>query len=132
VVIEGEGEEEEEEGGWEEEDEADAEVRRAARPQPPSTAAARAWASRCWAQDAEEREEGEAAQAGQGARAREGVGGALISGKRGGLMPAREQVARPPELLPAPLRVGAGLSTGGGRVATHSARADSRMSSVQE
>ena len=63
----------------------------------------------------------------------EGVGGCLITGKRGGLMPASAQVARTPELLPSLLAgTGAGLSTGGGRVATLSARADSRMSSVQE
>ena len=142
--------------GWEEEEEEEQQAPAAHHPAPPSTAGSAGVGN---ALLAELRSLGLAGEPGRGgaagaARAQhkmqkkgkkeklrrlargpaetEGVGGALITGRRGGLMPAREQVARPPELLPALLRVGAGLSTGGGRVATSSARADSRMSSVQE
>jgi len=63
----------------------------------------------------------------RGPAAAEGVGGALITGKRGGLMPAREQVARVAELLPSLMRSGAGHTHGGRQNATSSARADSVM-----
>jgi len=61
----------------------------------------------------------------------EGVGGCLITGKRGGLMPASAQVAPMPEFLPALMRHGAGVSSGGAREPTLSGRPSrpaSRMS----
>ena len=67
----------------------------------------------------------------RGPMATEGVGGALITGKRGGLMPAAAQVAPLPEFLPALMRHGAGVSTGGAREPTLSGRPSrpaSRMS----
>lgn len=64
----------------------------------------------------------------RGPMAPEGVGGMLITGKRGGLMPASVQVERTPEFLPALLRHGAGVAAGGARAPTTSARPESRMS----
>ena len=64
----------------------------------------------------------------RGPMAPEGVGGMLITGKRGGLMPASVQVERTPEFLPALMRHGAGVAAGGARAPTTSARPESRMS----
>ena len=69
----------------------------------------------------------------RGPAAPEGVGGALITGRKGGLMPASAQVAALPEYLPALARHGGGImmAADGRRSATSSARRpDSRMSAL--
>ena len=58
----------------------------------------------------------------RGPMAPEGIGGMLITGRRGGLMPASVQVAPTPEFLPALLRNSAGIASGGARERTTSAR----------
>jgi large subunit GTPase 1 len=58
----------------------------------------------------------------RGPMAPEGIDGMLITGRRGGLMPASLQVAPKPEFLPALMRNSAGIVNGGARERTTSAR----------
>jgi len=58
----------------------------------------------------------------KGPMAAEGIGGQLITGKRGGLMPASAQIAPVPEFLPHLLRHAAGVAPGGARQRTLSGR----------
>jgi large subunit GTPase 1 len=62
----------------------------------------------------------------RGPMATEGVGGMLITGKKGGLMPAAAQVAQLPEFLPSLMRHGAGVAPGGAREPTNTGRPASR------
>ena len=58
----------------------------------------------------------------RGPMAPEGIGGQLITGRRGGLMPASVQIQATPEFLPALMRNSAGIASGGARERTTSAR----------
>jgi large subunit GTPase 1 len=58
----------------------------------------------------------------RGPMAPEGIGGQLITGRRGGLMPASVQIQATPEFLPALMRHSAGIASGGARERTTSAR----------